>query len=73
MRRFYHLTFRYMTKNGRRTLTTVIGVVISAVLLFLLFEIPYSIVQSEWEYGFRAFDGGQILCVRRWIRRRRSV
>ena len=58
MRRFYHLTFRYMTKNGRRTLTTVIGVVISAVLLFLLFEIPYSIEQSKWEYGFRAFDGG---------------
>lgn len=58
MKRFYQLTFRYMTKNGRRTLTTVIGVMISAVLLFLLFEIPYSVEQSKWEYGFRAYDGG---------------
>ncbi|MCR4838776.1 MAG: ABC transporter permease [Eubacterium sp.] len=57
MKRFYQLTFRYMFKNGRRTLTTLIGVVVSAMLLFLLFEIPYSVRQSRGEYDFRRAGG----------------
>lgn len=50
-----------MFRNGRRTLTTMIGVVVSAVLLFLLFEIPYSIRESEFEYGFRRVGGMDIM------------
>lgn len=61
MKRFYQLTFRYMFKNMRRTLTTLIGVVVSAVLLFLLFEIPYSIRKSRFEYGFRCAGGMDIM------------
>lgn len=64
MQRLAGLTIRYMWKNRRRTMTTVVGVILSTILLFLLFEVTYSVLYSGDMYDKLAFYGGEDIIFR---------
>ena len=58
MKHLSALTVRYMWKNRPRTVTTLMGVFLSALMIFLLFEVTYSVVHSLENYEVRK-TGGQ--------------
>ena len=49
------LTFRYMKVNMKRTITTCIGVIVSAILIYMIFSIGYSIYFSESEENYKDY------------------
>ena len=51
------LTFRYMWKNRKRTITTIVGVFLAAVLVYTIFCAVYSVQRSMDERNYRS-DGG---------------
>ena len=51
------LTVRYMTKNWKRTLTTLVGVFFAALLIFLMFEVTESVTGSMRENDVRLTGG----------------
>ena len=49
------LTIRYMKVNMKRTVTTCIGVIVSAILIYMIFSIGYSIYFSESEENYKDY------------------
>lgn len=55
------LTIRYMTKNWKRTVTTLVGVFFAALLIFLMFEGTESVTTSFQESDLRKAGGAEIV------------
>ncbi len=55
------LTIRYMTKNWKRTITTLIGVFFAALLIFLMFELTDSVTKSIKEQNVRKQEGTDLV------------
>ena len=60
MNHLSQLTIRYMTKNHKRTFTTLVGVILSALLIFMLFEVTYSVIRSRDEQAYQSKGGADI-------------
>ena len=60
MNHLSQLTIRYMTKNHKRTFTTLVGVILSALLIFMLFEVTYSVLCSKEEHNYQKSGGADI-------------
>ena len=58
MNKLSSLTFRYLKFNIKRTITTCIGVIISAVLMYMIFTIGYSTFYSQAEEKFYEYHLG---------------
>ena len=55
------LTIRYMTKNRKRTFTTLVGVFFAALLIFLMFEVTDSVTKSIKENNVRKTGGRDLV------------
>lgn len=58
MNKLSALTFRYLKFNIKRTITTCIGVIISAVFMYMIFTIGYSTFYSQAEEKFYEYHLG---------------
>ena len=82
MKRLSALTVRYMVKNRKRTITTIVGVFLSTILIFLFYETAYSIKYSGnayerhlnggWDISFDV-DAGKALLLRKDYREKHEL
>lgn len=61
MKNLSGLTIRYMTKNWKRTITTLVGVFFAALLIFLMFEVTDSVTKSIQENNVRKTGGADLI------------